>query len=95
MENITKQVIPIGAALALGWTLAQVGFKAGATVSSSETAIASLSARVDGIVKAADKAATDAREDHDKLTMLIGQNENLQREFTALDSRLQSQARSK
>jgi hypothetical protein len=65
-----------------------MGFRAGATVSSSETAIASLSARLDGVVK----AATDAREDHDKLTMLLGQNENLQREFLALDSRLQNQA---
>ena len=92
MQSITRQVVPLTAALALGWLLAQVGYHAGEKVSSSETQIASLSARVDGITTAAAMAATHAQEDHDKLTTLINQEMNIERTIQAVDQRMHDQA---
>lgn len=85
--DITRQFLPLGVAVGVGWALCNLTYSAGLKVSSADTQIASLSARLDGALKAADDAASKAREDHDTLTKLVTRDESLEREVTLLQSR--------
>ena len=90
--DITKQVIPIGIALAAGWLLCNLTYSAGSKVSTADTQLASISARVDGIVKAQDEANRNARDDHDKLNKIESAEAALERECTTLETRVHDAA---
>lgn len=90
--DFTKQVIPIGLALSVGWILCNLTYNAGSKVSSADTQIASISARLDGIAKAQDEANKNSRDDHDTLTKLQSSEMALEHEYTTLETRVHDAA---